>query len=283
MAYTKTSTPIVYYGGKTSILNHILPLIPEHEVYTEVFFGGGTVFFAKKPAKNETINDKLDLVVNFYKVLQHNRLFPKLQKLIKATTLSRYDHNKSWELIKQHKKQPVKLPNVELAWAFWVNINLSYSKKMGAGLQYSNYQGSAPAHQLVRRKKLIETNDFNRRIESTIIENVDALKVLRSRNVKKAFHYVDPPYPNTDQGHYKGYTWEDYRDLLTFLATECKGQFLLSSYNSEMLDEYIQTYGWFKTEITHRIQAPRKSGPAKVEVLVRNYASPCNTLQLWNH
>lgn len=30
MAYTKVKTPIVYYGGKTAILNHILPLIPEH-------------------------------------------------------------------------------------------------------------------------------------------------------------------------------------------------------------------------------------------------------------
>jgi len=50
-------TPIVYYGGKTSIIQHILPLIPEHSAYNEAFFGGGTVLFAKDPAKNET-NDQ---------------------------------------------------------------------------------------------------------------------------------------------------------------------------------------------------------------------------------
>lgn len=60
----------------------------------------------------------------------------------------------------------------------------------------------------------------------------------------------------------------------------CKGKFLLSSYNSPMLEDYIQRNGWFKTEITHQIKSPRKTGTAKVEVLVRNYANTCQTLQL---
>lgn len=67
-----SKTPINYYGGKISLLAHIMPLIPEHEVYTEIFFGGGTVFFAKNKVKNETINDKSELVVNFYEQLKLN-------------------------------------------------------------------------------------------------------------------------------------------------------------------------------------------------------------------
>lgn len=43
------STPISYYGGKQSMLPHILPLIPKHEIYVEPFFGGGAVFWAKEP------------------------------------------------------------------------------------------------------------------------------------------------------------------------------------------------------------------------------------------
>lgn len=49
MAYTDTKTPIVYYGGKTAILNHIFPLVPEHEVYTECFAGGAALFWSKRP------------------------------------------------------------------------------------------------------------------------------------------------------------------------------------------------------------------------------------------
>lgn len=38
-------TPISYYGGKQSMLTTILPLIPEHSIYVEPFFGGEAVFF----------------------------------------------------------------------------------------------------------------------------------------------------------------------------------------------------------------------------------------------
>ena len=33
-------TPISYYGGKQTMLKHILPLIPSHKIYTEAFCGG---------------------------------------------------------------------------------------------------------------------------------------------------------------------------------------------------------------------------------------------------
>ena len=39
-------TPISYYGGKINMLKHILPLIPDHNIYTEAFFGGGAVFMS---------------------------------------------------------------------------------------------------------------------------------------------------------------------------------------------------------------------------------------------
>ena len=51
-------TPITYYGGKQSMLRDILPLIPEHQIYVEPFFGGGAVFWAKEPTKCEVINDE---------------------------------------------------------------------------------------------------------------------------------------------------------------------------------------------------------------------------------
>ena len=46
----RLKTPISYYGGKQMLLKHILPLIPEHTLYTEAFCGGCAVLFAKPPA-----------------------------------------------------------------------------------------------------------------------------------------------------------------------------------------------------------------------------------------
>jgi len=101
------------------------------------------------------------------------------------------------------------------------------------------------------KRKSDFTENLVERIQHAYIENDDAIKILQSRNVKKAFHYLDPPYPNADQGHYKGYTFQDYDQLLYFLGTECKGKFLLSSYNSEMLDHNINIYGWHKKRNYH--------------------------------
>lgn len=35
----KMKTPISYWGGKQMMVRHILPLIPEHKIYVEPFFG----------------------------------------------------------------------------------------------------------------------------------------------------------------------------------------------------------------------------------------------------
>lgn len=80
-------TPISYYGGKQTMLPHILPLIPPHKVYTEAFFGGGAVFWSKEKAPVEIINDFNANVYTFYKVLQSD--FPALKKLVEQSILSR--------------------------------------------------------------------------------------------------------------------------------------------------------------------------------------------------
>ena len=52
------------------MITKILPLIAEHKVYCEPFFGGGAIFFAKEPAQVEVINDTNKEVVNFYRIVK---------------------------------------------------------------------------------------------------------------------------------------------------------------------------------------------------------------------
>lgn len=61
----KLRTPISYYGGKQQMLKYILPNIPQHNIYTESFVGGGALYWSKEPAKLEVINDINREVVNF--------------------------------------------------------------------------------------------------------------------------------------------------------------------------------------------------------------------------
>lgn len=262
----KVKTPIVYYGGKTSMLSHILPLIPYHEVYTEVFFGGGAVYFSKPKAKNETINDKLNVVINFYRCLKFH--YAELLPWIHSTLISREIHKEALSIIKRFRNS--KKLNVKAAWAFWVCTNFAYSNKLGGGYKYSNDMSVSVPETLAKRKSQFN-EQLVKRIELTYIENDDAIKILRSRNVAKAFHYIDPPYFNADQGHYAGYTEEDFINLLDFLSKECVGRFLLSNYRSETLDKYVKENNWKYKEVTVRIKAPSKEVRDKTEVLVWNY------------
>lgn len=248
------------------MLPYILPMIPEHKVYCEPFVGGAAVLFAKKKVKSETINDKLDIVINFYQQLKNN--FDELNGLIQATIFSRTLHDKALLIIKNKKM----FSEVDLAWAFWMCSNFSYGNKIGGGIKFSNDQSTLPPNTMHDNKKRF-TAELVKRIEMLHIENRCALQVINSRDTVKTFHYIDPPYPGADQGHYRGYTWSDFEQLLKVLET-AKGKFLLSNYNSPLLDEYIERNGWRKQEFTFRNKGMRKNDREKMEVLVWNYKQP---------
>jgi DNA adenine methylase len=107
-------TPISYYGGKQQSLSRILPLIPEHRIYSEPFFGGGAVFFAKEPAKIEIINDTNKMVINFYKIAK--REFKNLKAEIDVTLHSEEQYKEAREIY-LNKDSTVEQNNVLRAWA----------------------------------------------------------------------------------------------------------------------------------------------------------------------
>lgn len=256
--------PVSYYGGKSSMLNHILPLIPEHKIYTEAFFGGGAVFFAKEPTQSETINDTNNMVINFYEIVKTD--FDALKQKIEATPFARKTYMKA--------KFIYDVPNiydkVYQAWAFYIAFVMGFSHKVGAW-GYDKY--GLRCKSFLNRKLTFNT-DIVSRLERVQIENNDANKVIQSRDADDAFHYVDPPYINTDQGSYSGYTEADYKRLLDTLMG-IKGKFLLSSYPSEILNEYIAKNGWYTKEFNKPLSASKpKNGEKrkrKIEVLTANY------------
>jgi DNA adenine methylase len=80
------TTPITYYGGKQRLADTIIGLIPAHKIYVEPFFGGGAVFFRKRKSYLEAINDRNDLLIYFYYVVQNH--FDELKELVDNTLLS---------------------------------------------------------------------------------------------------------------------------------------------------------------------------------------------------
>ncbi len=258
-------TPISYYGGKLNLLKEILPLIPKHRIYTESFFGGGAVFFAKEPVESEIINDTNGMVMNFYEVVKSN--FEELKLRVESTLFARDAYTIAWTVYRMphHFKD-----KVFQAWAFFVATNMGFSCKIGSW-GYDKY-GKRP--KAFWNKKIQFDEKIARRLEQVQIENNDACKVITSRDAEDAFHYVDPPYINSNQGHYGGYSQDDYINLLKTL-TKVKGKFLLSSYPSDLLELYTKEFGWhtktFEKPLSASNGAIQKVRKRKVEVLTANY------------
>jgi DNA adenine methylase len=252
-------TPISYYGGKQQLLPKILPLVPKHNIYTESFAGGAALFWAKDPSKIEIINDQNGEVTNFYYCLQNH--FKQLQSLVRSTLHSR----ESYLDAKHIYERPHLHTKVRRAWAFYVATQQGFVSKIGSW----GYDKKKPSMgiKLANKREAFKTY-YQERLSYVQIENNDAVKIIGSRDDPEAFHYVDPPYVNSNCGHYSGYKVSDYQALLQTLGA-VKGKFLLSSYPSEELSQAVRKYGWISDEITMRMSA--RKGKSKVEVLTRNY------------
>lgn len=258
-------TPISYYGGKQQLLQHILPLIPEHQIYVEPFFGGGAVFWAKEPVKCEVINDVNMNIVNFYEVLKHD--YFGLRKLVEATLHSRETYKKAMIIY----DSPWLFPDnpVLRAWAFWVVTNQGFSCRIGTW----GYDRDKRARTIQNKIDAFQ-EELSDRMRYTQIECNEAHKVIESRDTEATFFYVDPPYIDSNQGHYGGYTHEHFRRDLDALS-RVKGKFLLSSYPSEILDEYVAKNGWHTVYVDKALSAGNgntmEKRKRKVEVLTANY------------
>ena len=256
-------TPITYYGGKQKLVTTILPLFPEHILYTEPFCGGAALFFSKEPSEIEVLNDLNTELINFYKVMRQD--FISLQKKVNITLHSRQQHKDASVVY----NNPHLFGDLDRAWAVWVLASQSFASMIDGTWGYDKSRNTTTKK--IINKGVQFTEDYAIRLQNVQLECADAIYIIKSRDNAQAFHYCDPPYYNSDCGHYGGYSVHDFERLLQTLA-EVKGKFLLSSYPSELLSKYATQYGWKQKQVEQWVSVNKGSGKKKkVEVMTANY------------
>lgn len=258
-------TPISYYGGKQRLAKTILNLIPHHTLYAEPFVGGGAVFWAKPPSTIEVVNDINQELINFYYVTKHH--YELLEKLIQSTLHSRTQHKEAQIIY----NTPTLFSKVQRAWAVWVLASQSFGSMLDAPWGYTKKSNAMPLK--IFNKKQSFTKAYAERLEKVQLENTDALRILKFQDTEDSFFYCDPPYINSRQGHYEGYTEADFERLLEALKN-IKGKFLLSSYPSSLLKRYVKENGWYQKKIKSKVVVANHNdtpSKTKTEVLTANY------------
>ena len=221
--------PFSYYGGKQRLVRHILPIVDSipHTVYGEPFCGGASVLFAREPRTvgnshhyREFINDKNEWVTTFYRV---GKLRPEeLIRLIDATLYSEADYRKARQILEDSKNHQ----DIDIAWAFYVQINMSFSSALFSGWGRRVFNQNSASTWDIRKKALPESLE---RLSEVAISCCDALKCISQWDSPQTLFYIDPPYPSTHQKHYNGYGLEDYQNLCDTLDS-IQGSYILSNY-----------------------------------------------------
>ena len=222
-----------YYGGKQRMVGRIVPLIEAipHAVYIEPVCGGASCLFAKpkRLVKNgdnyrEVVNDTFDFLINFYRVA---KLQPEeLIKMIQSTLYSESDYKRA----KLIYKNPSDYSSLKLAWACYLLCNCSFATAMGRGWAFGKY-GQNSAITFVNKKRELDSLCY--RLDGVYISCQDALDCIDRWDCPDALFYCNPPYINTDMGHYKSYSLEDYSELCDKLSG-IKGKYILSNYPQDI-------------------------------------------------
>ena len=230
---------ISYYGGKQRIASRIVEQIQriDHKIYAEPFCGGCAVLYTKpepRPSNwdnyREAINYTNELVVNLYRVAREQP--EALHDLIELTPYSRVEYVRAVDICKGH----VDAGSLEKAWALYVNAQMSFGTKLNAGWGVGKFGRNLAATWETKRQRL---DASLARLSRVHIDCQDALTFIDQWDHPDTLFYCDPPYTNTECGHYDGYSSADYQALCDKLDS-IQGSYILSNYPQEIAPQSAQ-------------------------------------------
>ena len=234
-------SPIVWFGGKGNMVAKLLKLIPSHHTYVEVFGGGASLLFAKKPSLVEVYNDIDSGLVNFFRVLRDPAKFERFYRLVCLTPYSREEYyycRDTWETCEDE---------VERAYRWYIVARMSFGGQFGGGWGFAITEGvRGISKQCSSWLSIIEMlPQIHQRIMMVQIEHRDFRDIINLYDTKDTLFYVDSPYvPETRRGgeYEHEMSIEDHKDLVNLLL-QVKGKVLLSGYNHPVYQPLEQS-GW---------------------------------------
>ena len=257
-----------WYGGKAEHLKWILPLLDIGPAgYVEPFAGAGSVFFARKPARFEVLNDLNGRLIHFLRTLRDEG--EELQQALRLTMYSREEHEAAIE-------DDLSLPDVERARRTFVIWRQNFG---GGGIQANTWgrqlaepNGSPKAPIFANRVNMLD--HYIGRLKNAQIESKDAIEIIHEYGSRETnLLYCDPPYVHGSRKTNKTYIHEmdDAVHLQLLKAViGCKARVAVSGYNHPLYDEHI---GHWRKHEEMRLANFRKDGhrAKRTEILWMNY------------
>lgn len=236
-----TRPALRYHGAKWILSPWVVSCLPSsHDSYVEPYGGSAAVLLRKPRSNLEIYNDLDGDVVNFFQVLRERE-----DDLIRAIHWTPFAHAEQ-----QLSMEPTADP-LERARRLYVRSHLTISGPTAQwNVGWRRQKVFSRGRNGIGRMKpaamsFTETEHLYQvaeRLRGVIIEQADALEVIRRYDNARAVFYVDPPYVATTRKRWTASAYqhemtnEDHRELAAVLHT-CRGMVILSGYDGPLYQE----------------------------------------------
>lgn len=251
--------PIIpWQGGKRRLAKHILPMLPEHQCYTEPFAGGAAIFFLKQPSKVEVLNDINSELVNLYRVVQNH-----LEELLKQF---------KWALVSRKMFEWEKSKNVETLTDIQRAARFFYLQKQAFGGRVKNqtfgYATTArPKINLLRIEE--ELSACHLRLAQVYIENLAWDDCMERYDREHTLHYLDPPYWQTS-GYGIDFDWQNY-EKISSLGKSIKGKMVFSINDHDDIRELFKDFNIREVDVVYTVGGAKSGQKPSGELIITNY------------
>lgn len=232
--------PIVrYHGGKWQLAPWIISYFPDHRVYVEPFGGGGSVLLRKPRTFDEIYNDRDSEIVNLFRVVRDHG--NELVRRIAMTPFARDEFTGCYK----PSDDPIEQARRTVARSF---MGFSSGAAMGCN---TGFRANSRRSNTTAAKDWASLPDSVLRVvdrmRGVVIENRDALAVMRNADGPDTLHYVDPPYMHDSRvfsqsnAYRHEMTANDHEALLEGLRM-LRGHVVLSGYRTDMYDDILRDW-----------------------------------------
>ena len=225
---------ITYMGGKFHLKEKIYSILPNHDVFVEVFGGGANVLLHKPPSKLEVYNDLNKDLANLFYVLSfhYNEFYEKAKFLVYSREIFNIIKN---EILNTKIES---IPNIDRAVKLFYLYNTSFSGKTKS-FGYSIKKRTAFLYNKIKK---IET--IHKRLKYVLIESLDFEEVIHKYDSENTLFFLDPPY-FSKESYYStndlSFKYEDHVRLLN-LIKNIKGKFILTHYENELYTKELKDF-----------------------------------------
>jgi len=258
----RKKSPLSYLGGKSLLANKIIPLIPEHKCYCEVFAGGAWMLFKKEESDVEIINDINSDLTTFYRVIKHH--LEEFVRYFKWTLTARDE----FERLK--KENPETLTDIQRAARFYYLLKNGYGSRM-VNPSFSVTTTKRSSFNLLRIEE--DLSNTHLRLSRVFVENQHYEKLIKRFDRPHSFFYIDPPYYNCENYYGKGlFEKKDFSNLKDIL-TGIESKFIMSINDVPEIRELYKDFYIKEVHTSYSLAGAHKKKNVQ-ELLIMNFETP---------